>query len=297
MSKGQNGKEEDKLFSSNSDLVIPSSHSAQRVVDTALTPAAQEFGDEFKEAGRELAKIAKTGVKTVSVLMSPLSGIVWGYEKISEWVTNDVEQKLKTVPLNQRVSPDPQVAGPALEALKYAGNKIELRDAFANLLANSMDTTTADNCHPAFVEILKQITPDEAKILKTFKAPTEKFPILEVRLHDGPNRNGNYHITFSSFTDIGFKAGCLHPETIDSSIDNLCRLEICRIPVGLSVGNSNKEYEALENHAIILEHVNSAKAARKSISFDRRGLGLTAFGQLFWALCIDDKDSKPTTRK
>ena len=41
----------------------------------------------------------------------------------------------------------------------------------------------------------------------------------------------------------------------------------------------------------------NAKAARKSISFDRRGLGLTAFGQLFWALCIDDKDSKPTTRK
>jgi len=70
---------------------------------------------------------------------------------------------LKTPP-DQIVVPKPNVAGPALEALRYTWHEETLSDLYANLLAaSSMDKSTADGAHPAFVEIIRQLTPDEAK--------------------------------------------------------------------------------------------------------------------------------------
>jgi len=62
------------------------------------------------------------------------------------------------------VTPDPSIAGSIIEALKLTVEKESLRELYSNLLAKSMNIDTAQNAHPAFVEILKQLTSDEAKI-------------------------------------------------------------------------------------------------------------------------------------
>lgn len=93
----------------------------------------------------------------------------------------------------------------------------ELRDMFANLLARSMDTATAGNVHPSFVEVIKQLTPDEARILSTMDrdatfydlsphlTPTISFPI------------------FKGVTDLYVRASCKHLDRVDICLDNLMR--------------------------------------------------------------------------
>ena len=131
--------------------------SATQVVELAYTDAFQPFA---KEAGKALGTVGKT----VNIALSPLNAVVWGYEKIEDFVTKKVSEKLeaKQVQPEDIITPDPDIAVPTIEALRYS----KLKDQYANLLASSMDKNSASKVHPAFVEILKQITPDEAKMLK-----------------------------------------------------------------------------------------------------------------------------------
>jgi hypothetical protein len=267
-----------------------SSGEISKVVGTAFGPAAQEFGDEFKDVGRDLAKIAKTGVKSANVLMSPLSAVVWGYDRIRDWVTSDVEEKLANTPPEQRQSPDLQVAAPAIEAISYTGDKPDLREAFANLLANAMDRSTAKDTHPAFVDVLRQLTSDEAKLLKEFGHSGVLIPLIEVRAYSGNNPDDDYSTPLRQFSSIGYAAGCENPENIERYIDNLCRLEILRIPEGLKSAKSGGIYEMLEQHHIVQTIIEQAQESSKHMTFCHKVAEFTAFGKAFFDLCIVDKE-------
>jgi hypothetical protein len=77
------------------------------------------------------------------------------------------------------VPPERQQAPPATlatlatpAALQYArlgdGDEVaDLCEMFENLLVSSMDSAMAVNAHPAFVSMISQLTPDEARILKS----------------------------------------------------------------------------------------------------------------------------------
>src|SRR5947207_1857122 len=73
---------------------------------------------------------------------------------------------LKDVPKEDIITPKPNVAGPTLQALTFTEGEPELQELFANLLAASMDIKTAPFAHPSFIEVIKQMTSDEAKIMK-----------------------------------------------------------------------------------------------------------------------------------
>ena len=104
--------------------------------------------------------------KTIHIALSPLYLLVWGHEQISAYIGQTLPEKLKNVPEDQIVSPSAAVAGPTLEALRFAGQEPSLRDLYMNLLATSMDARTAEEAHPAFVEVIRQLSSDEARVLR-----------------------------------------------------------------------------------------------------------------------------------
>ena len=145
-SQGDSGSMKVELLKSGVEI-------AMTAYDEALRPRAKEVGKTLETLG-----------KTVNVALSPLCGLVWSWEQIEDYVSVTIERKLKerAVPRERITTPDPDVAVPALEALRYS----KLRENYANLLATAMDSATARDAHPSFVEILKQLTPDEARILE-----------------------------------------------------------------------------------------------------------------------------------
>ncbi len=136
------------------------------VVRKALDPNAEEFAEASKGSGESLGRSVKTLSRTVEALLTPLSVMVWAYDTIKEKFILDLERKMEKVPEERRILPNVEIAGPAVEALRFTGQNDELRNLFANVLATSMDAETAANAHPSFVEIIKQLSSDDARILR-----------------------------------------------------------------------------------------------------------------------------------
>lgn len=189
---------------------------------------------------------------------------------------------MKNVPPEAIIQPELNIAGPALEALRYTGHSDSLSDMYANLLASAMNVITTSQAHPAFVEIIKQLTSDEAKLMKLF-ANNKIHPILTVlerKTNVGTREQLVYFSTFANFADIAI------PGNLPSYFNNLCRLGLTEIPEGLYLSENNP-YEELESEPIVRETVsmiNQMSGVKAEIK--RQIIRPTQLGQQFIRACV-----------
>lgn len=262
------------------------------VVDavTGVAKAIPIYQDVAQPAAQEIGKALQTVAKTVHIALAPVSALVWGYDQIRDFVSSKVSDRLKNVPPENIISPKPNVAGPALESLRYTGHEEALSDLYANLLAASMDKATAEGAHPAFVEIIKQLTPDEAKLVSLFLRDMP-FPLLNVRWEyktptEGKQGGKEVLVNFSHLGDI---AGCEYKHLVPAYLDNLCRLGLAEIPPMFSY-TSPGVYEPLENSPLI-QAVKAQIEANPEFrpNVERRGLRVTELGKQFARVCVARK--------
>lgn len=259
------------------------------VVDavTGVAKAVPIYQDVMQPAAQELGKALQTVAKTVHVALAPVSALVWGYDQIKGFVSTKVAERLRNVPPENIVSPKPNVAGPTLEALRYTGHESSLSDLYANLLAASMDKATASGAHPAFVEIIKQLTPDEAKLVGLFVHPLA-FPILTVRWeykNPTPEKTGGQDVLVN-FSLLGHQARLEFPQLIPTYIDNLCRLGLAEVPAMFQY-TAQGVYEPLES-APEVQHAKAQIEENPEWCFkvERRGLRVTELGKQFASICV-----------
>lgn len=70
---------------------------------TALTKAVPIYQDAVQPFAKETGKALGTVGKAVNVALAPISLVVWGYDKISDFLENKVAEKLEKVP-EERIS-------------------------------------------------------------------------------------------------------------------------------------------------------------------------------------------------
>jgi Abortive infection alpha len=261
--------------------------SNSNIKDTAdvvkgIVEAVPVYQDMLQPAAKELGKGVHTLSKLVNIALTPVSAMVWGYDQIKEYVQTSLEQKLKETPQEDIVHPDLTVAGPALEALRFTGHKEELREMFSNLLATAMDRKKATNAHPSFVDIIKQISPDEAKILQMLDGKTP-IPIIKIRIYGNPSHA--FAEPLINFSVIPYDARCSNPELGPSFLENITRLGLTNISYDTYNVNPNA-YDIIENHPIINEWKDHAKNLDKRIEISRGALTRTAFGEKFYNSCV-----------
>ncbi|AXV67616.1 DUF4393 domain-containing protein (plasmid) [Pseudoalteromonas lipolytica] len=258
---------------------------------TGLAKAVPVYEDAIQPAAKEIGKALGTVAKTVNVALAPVKGLVWGYEQIEEFVSSKVSEKLQNTPEEEIVTPKPNVAGPALESLRYTGHEESLRELYANLLAASMDSMTSARAHPGFVEILKQITPDEAKLLKLF-THHRPFPLLDVRQESTEAGKRGGRDILKSFSTLGEEAGCENANLTPSYLDNLSRLGLIEIPTFFEYTAPNV-YDQLESHPTIesiKQQLNNLP--NQQCQIQRRGAQVTQLGRQFINICVIDHAAK-----
>ena len=107
-----------------------------------------------------------------------------------------LSEKVASVPENKRIEPEESILGPALEAAKYRIDSEELREMFAELIASSINIEKKEWVHPAFIEILRNISPDDARTLLQLKEwkDTHLIPIISVgeKVMSIPNNLNHY---------------------------------------------------------------------------------------------------------
>lgn len=125
------------------------------VYDDALKPAAQE-------SGKTIALIPRT----INAALVPLRKWIAEQEYSLAETEKILAKKLEHVGEEKIVTPNAYVAVPAIQAISYSMDSEELRNLYANLLAKAMNIDTKECVHPAFVELIKQMSPIDAIMIK-----------------------------------------------------------------------------------------------------------------------------------
>lgn len=243
----------------------------------ALMPVAQQTGRALGTVG-----------EAVNAVLIPLRGLVWGMEKIETWVRSVMEEKLKGIPPERLITPKPNIAGPIIESMRFVGEEPELREMFANLLATSMDSATANNAHPAFAEIIRQMTGDEARIAKLILTGA-RYPLVSVLAEDIQPPHAFVHV-LTHFSLIGEHADCSSPLSIAHHLDNICRLGLAQIPLGMTLIDK-QIYNSLEQNHIVLSAAAAAdKRVGKRSKIEREYVEATVLGRVFHSVCIHSSE-------
>lgn len=258
-----------------------------------IVKAVPVYQDIVQPAAQEVGKALQTVAQTIHVALAPISALVWGYDQIKIFVSIKVAEKMKDVPQVNIATPKPNIAGPILESLRYIGNEKDLSDMFANLLAAAMDTRTARGAHPAFIEIIRQLTPDEAKIVRLL-VNEKPFPLIDVRWdfkNQTETKKGG-KVALVNFSLLGIEAGCEYPDLTPTYINNLCRLGLCDIPPFITY-TATQTYEPLENYPTVIEVKNTLEANEElRVSFNRKALMVTPMGKQFCDICAISHEKK-----
>lgn len=253
-----------------------------------VVEAVPIYQDLVQPAAREVGTALKTAAKTLHILLAPVSGLVWGYDKIKDFVERTVAEKLEGIPEDRLKTPEPHIAGPVLEALKYTGYQPSLREMYAGLLATSIDSETATMAHPSFVEIIRQMSPDEALMMDEISM-VESFPKIDVRSEEKSSRLGVWALR--NFSLIPKQAGCSCPELGSSYLINLQRLGLIELreKYKLKPDDGADIYQSLENAPEIqfLKKMIENEQDRRMSIIPGSGL-LTPLGKQFCFACIYD---------
>lgn len=259
------------------------------VVDavTGVATAVPVYQDVVQPAAQELGKALQTVAKTVHIALAPVSALVWGYDQFKDFVSTKVADRLKNVPPENIVMPKPNVAGPALDSLRYTGHEPTLSDLYANLLAAAMDKSTALGAHPAFVEIIKQLTPDEAKLVGLFVRDMV-LPLLDVRWEyktPTEEKSGGKDVLIN-FSKLGEMAQCEFPQLTPTYIDNLCRLGLAEIPA-MQHYTAKGIYDDLENAPEVeQQRLQIEQNPDLKCVLNQKILKITELGKQFASICV-----------
>lgn len=228
-----------------------------------------------------LSTVGTTLEGVVRVALAPVTAMVWGYKKIAAFLDKAIPAyfEKRRIAKEKIKSPDPAVAVPILCAMTYTSHREEIRDMFVNLLGASMNADSTDS-HPSFVEIIKQITPDECRMLKYLHSDS-RMPIVKYRYK--VDENGGEADLTPYFSDICQRADCELPQKFPEYLDNLHRLGLVEIFYDRFLTDEKYYDELRANPDLPKVKVSGQIEVIEKKSFYE----LTAFGQKFCSVCMD----------
>jgi hypothetical protein len=208
---------------------------AKPVYEDGLQPLTREAGQTLAAAG-----------SFVRLAVRPFQSLALGLHLAFDWLDEAVRNKFEGVPAEKIVEPPANVAGPLMLAAGFTSEKDRhLRALYAQLLATAMHADTRESTHPAFVEILRQLSSEEAAMLKPL-AQRIVHPLLFV----SARRKG---ATSSSNRLVGFRVTLLGNEapadalgSQSAAIGNLERLGLVHVDLTKTIRDSSRYDELLK---------------------------------------------------
>lgn len=262
---------------------MPEELGKEILVEAAKAIAVEGYSDTLKPTFKSIGNILALPFQAVdAALAKPKLWVVekqYNFEKTREILAH----KMKDVPKEKIVPPENYVAVPALQQISYCFDSDELREMYANLLAASMNADLKWFVHPSYVDIIKQLTPDEAKLLKRLNGKENTYyPIIDVKINLG-NEKG-YIVQLYNYTTIA-EGVCDCPQNINSYLENLERLKIIEIDKSQWIVDED-EYNKLKNSTIVTQLISAKLPEGQEYDFKRGYFHLTSFGYNFVEMCI-----------
>lgn len=242
-----------------------------KTYDDALRPTLQSVGSTLGNI------VDFLGIATI-----PLK--YWS-DKVRLNFAHRLEQyktKLETVPEDKRCEVSPEIGIPALQALPYTTND-DVADLFTNLLTNASNIDMVQYAHPSFTEMIKRLSPDEARIVKYLKGK-EYVCYSNIKGH---SKNGKgFKTLFSHITLIADEVKLNYPSNENAYMSNLVSLGVLYDQDSLHKIDQS-DYDRIKNK-INLEVLQQqlVPGIFKSVTQDNHFYQVTEFGTLFINACV-----------
>lgn len=197
-----------------------------------------------------------------------------------------VKEVIESIPEDKRIRPNKRIFVPLIQHLSYSMEEECIKELYKKLLKSTMNSENANKIHPAFLNILSQLSSDEIKILNEFTLDAKhNEPLISMRMKN--NREEGLGITLVKyFSDIGY-GKCENPNNICKYLENLERLKIIEIPFGLKF-TDDINYDKLINHSSlksVRDEIQSKYGVNIIFDYDKMIFRLTNFGIDFITCC------------
>lgn len=251
-------------------------------VTADLTDVTKEaYNDTLKEPLKSSSGIVSTTLDFVhNTIFYPMQKYnLYAENKLNNY-QKELEQKATSIPTSNLIEPRINILGPTVEGLKYNLDETHIKEMFTNILLSEMDIRMQSKVLPSYIEIVKQLSTDDAKFLKFSKVnqlKNEPIMQLEIKTSD----NGCYYPSNDMFL-ITKQEYQLIPAIV---LDNLSRLKIIDIDF-MSWRNKASIYDEAFQKIKKENMLNIIPGVNEHLSFSKGLLKITDFGKNFIDICL-----------
>ncbi|HAW7512046.1 TPA: DUF4393 domain-containing protein [Escherichia coli] len=130
-----------------------------KVIDSKVVE--NTYNDALSPGLKELGKVGVDLAKTARLLLAPLQIAATFQDRLERFLREMNER----VPESRRIEVAPEISGPAIESMRFLDESNTLWGLFKEILFKSADQKYVELVHPSFIQIIKQLTRDEALLL------------------------------------------------------------------------------------------------------------------------------------
>lgn len=262
-----------KIEVNNNIDVSPVKLEAKLNVNASITESANMITKDFIDSKNKLTRNVGEKIGFCwNFLTAKIRPIMHETIKESEYKIKEIDTKLEkkynNIPDENKTEPRLSIVGSAIDVLKYNLDEEHIKEMFVNILTSEMDNRKQNKVIPAYIEIIKQLSKEDAILLSNYikiKNNINELYLLKIK------STNNYYIVYNENNNINY----FQVQRI--SLDNLCRIRIIT-ELDLFSFDLNEEFEQYYDILNSLSNNNLNDCVLTSISF-------TNFGNQFIDIC------------
>lgn len=243
---------------------------------------------------QKLGQALGTVMEMSNTLLLPVEK--WNREKRMTFERNLTRygNSLERIPSEDITEVPPELGIPILDKLSYVRNE-NIADLYINLLTTASSTTTQQDSHPAFLQVINSLSADEALIIN-YLVEKEYVPFISYRSYEHVERplgkvpiqnyeGFSYRNYDKNLVGLETEISLIFPNNIQLYLDNLVGCRILIIANGLMLSDPTI-YERLETlyASERQQHINSLVGFDKTVT-QMGYYSVTSFGQVFINAC------------
>lgn len=263
------------------------------IVQAGIEVAKECYKDALSPAMKVVGDIIALVPRTARTLLSPIDLLNTYSESNTQKFKEKVTPKVNNIPLANRERPCLSLLVAILQQVSTCIDNDDIRDMYANLLARAMNKETKNEVHQCFVEIIKQLSPDEALFLQFLYEQNLYNDFIAIVFVVSP------HLVLDRYSDYFEKAGCAYPQKARFYFDNLERLNL--LTFGSEVGRSwtgkhvpyhdiLESTKTVQNALKVVEQecIEQNTTFKKETCMYKDVYEVTALGKQFLNICIKE---------
>ena len=201
------------------------------------------------------------------------------YAQSLEQFREELSSSVSKISPEKQIEPSFQTTAQALENAKYCVEEKELRDMFTSLITNSMHCDFVKDVHPSFAESIKQMSPLDAAIIKSFKnSPINGLPLCRYEM-----KKNNGYMTLLEDVFLHYPNTYLPSSSI--SISSLVRLGLLKTSYDNWILNDDLYLPFAEHFWFKMLQ---RELPNENVSIHKGLVCLTELGRSFIKVCVPD---------